>query len=738
MNDLDQLAVFHGIQTEYVDIWGNSHPLGEETMRSLLEAMDVSVDDDEQVGRALEQAMLRPWRRMIPAAMVVRQGDLQAGPLEVPLVLEEGAAGPHCWRVIDEQGAGRQEPLDLAALEVQERREVEGQTLVRRALRVQLDLPAGYHSIELGRDGDTLAVMALIVSPGRCYLPPELEQGGRVWGPAAQLYSVRSRRNWGMGDFTDLRALCEACPGLGASMVGLNPLHALFPHNPPHASPYCPSSRLMLNVMYLDIDAMEDLAECAKVRQWVESRDLQRNLARLRDAELVDYGGVAAVKRPLLEALFSHFREEHLESGSARGEAFRAFVAAGGQALRLHALYEALQEHFFAEDQGLWGWPVWPEAYQDWRSDEVARFEADHRDRVDFFLYLQWQADLQLAAVARRCDELGVTPGLYQDLSVSVDRAGSEIWSNRDVFAMEASVGAPPDALGPQGQNWGLPPMVPSRLTDAAYAPFIEILRRTMRHAGALRIDHVMGLMRLFWIPPGKTPAEGAYVQYPLDDLLGIVALESQRNRCLVIGEDLGTVPDEVRQALAPAGVLSYRVLYFEREGDSFKRPDQYPQQALVTVTTHDLPTLAGFWTGEDLRVRDELSLYPSEEMRQEFINNRNTDRVELLRALADQGLLPDGASSDPADWPEMTGPLARAVCRYLARAPSVVMAVQLEDVLGQQGQANLPGTTHEHPNWLRRLSTDLEDLLANPELQALARALRQRKNNSTAPKIPT
>ncbi len=725
MNDLDQLAVLHGIQTDYIDIWGNRHPLEEETMRSLLEAMDVSVGDDEQVRQALEQARLRPWRRVLPPAVVVRQGDLRGGPLELPLVLEEGVTGPLSWRVTEEEGDGHQGQIDLAALEVLEQREVEGRALARRALPMGLDLPAGYHSLELMAGGEPLAVTALIVSPGRCYLPPALEQGGRVWGPAVQLYSLRSRRNWGLGDFSDLRALCEACPGWGAALVGLNPLHALFPHNPPHASPYCPSSRLMLNVMYLDVEVMEDLAECEEARRRVGSPELQQELTRLRGAELVDYGGVAAVKRPVLEALFASFCQRHLERDTPRAEAFRAFVDQGGRVLRLHALYEALQEHFFARDQALWGWPVWPEAYRDRRSDEVQRFEADHRDRVDFFLYLQWQADLQLSAVARRCEELGVAPGLYQDLSVSVDRAGSEIWSNRDVFAMEASVGAPPDALGPQGQNWGLPPMVPSRLTDAAYAPFIEILRHTMRHAGALRIDHVMGLMRLFWIPPGKTPADGAYVRYPLDDLLGIVALESQRNRCLVIGEDLGTVPDEVRQALAPAGVLSYRVLYFEREGDSFKGPDQYPRQALVTVTTHDLPTLTGFWSGEDLRVRDELKLYPSDEVRQEFISGRDKDRVQLLRALAQKGLLPDDADLDPAAWPEMTGELGRAVCRYLASAPSLVMAVQLEDVLGQQGQANLPGTTHKHPNWLRRLSMDLEDLLEDQQMTAMADALK-------------
>ena len=721
MNDLDRLAELYGIQTNYIDIWGEQHPLTEQTKRLLLAAMGLEVDGEQQLREALQRCLDRPWQQALPPVLVVQQGC----PLEVPLVLSEAEAGPLRWRLTEEDGSSHEGQVPLDQLELLEQREMVGEVRARRILRLELELVAGYHALSLlDAGGQERGSMALIVSPGGCYTPAALEDGGRVWGPAVQLYAVRSRRNWGMGDYTDLRVLCEACPDLGASIVGLNPMHALFPHNPPHASPYCPSSRLMLNMMYLDVEAIEEFEQCPGVQGQVRAEAFAARLKELRDRELVDYGGVAAIKRPLLEELYLHFRRQHVEAASARAEAFGAFQAEGGEALRLHCLYEALQEHFFAQDQGLWGWPVWPELFRDPRSVEVRRFEAEYRERVEFFQYLQWQVDLQLAAAARRCAELGLEPGLYQDLSVSVDRAGSEIWANQHVFAMEASVGAPPDALGPQGQNWGLPPMVPHLLTEAAYAPFVAILRRCMRHAGALRIDHVMGLMRLFWIPQGMTPAAGAYVHYPLADLLGIVALESQRNRCLVIGEDLGTVPDEVRQALAPAGVLSYRLLYFEREGDDFKRPEDYPQQALVAVSTHDLPTLAGFWSGEDLRVRDELELYPSEEVRQEFIAGRETDRARLLEALAAQGLLPSGGDTDPASWPEMSGELTRAVCQYLACAPSKVMVVQFEDVLGQTGQANLPGTTDQHPNWLRKLSLDLEDLLEDPRLKAMAKTL--------------
>lgn len=293
------------------------------------------------------------------------------------------------------------------------------------------------------------------------------------------------------------------------------------------------------------------------------------------------------------------------------------------------------------------------------------------------------------------------------------------------MYALEAGIGAPPDDFNLNGQDWGLPPLVPERLRDAAYAPFIATLRHNMRHAGALRIDHVMGLMRLYWVPPGGTPADGTYVSYPLDDLLGILALESQRNRCLVIGEDLGTVPDQVRQALRPLGVLSYRLLYFAREADgAFLRPADYPAQALVAASTHDLPTLRGYWQGHDLDVRRTLDLFPSQEVREQQIVARARDRARLLMALEREGLLPPGLSVHPVAVPDMTPELAAAIHVLVARTPAKVMMIQPEDVLGQVEQANLPGTTDQHPNWRRKLPLNLEEWQSDPRVLALAAAL--------------
>ncbi|MCR4300453.1 MAG: 4-alpha-glucanotransferase, partial [Sulfuricaulis sp.] len=409
-----------------------------------------------------------------------------------------------------------------------------------------------------------------------------------------------------------------------------------------------------------------------------------------------------------------------------RAHAFMAYREQEGEALYRHALYEALQEYFHARDTAIWGWPVWPEAYRDPRSPDVRKFAEEHRSRVEFFQYLQWQADNQLAACGRRSLELCLGVGLYQDLAVSVDRAGAEVWANQSLYVVHANIGAPPDEYSLNGQNWGLPPWNPDELHESAYAPFIATLRANMRNSGALRIDHVMGLMRLFWVPEAGGPADGTYVHYPFDDLLGILALESRRNNCLVVGEDLGTVPDEVRTKLAALGVLSYRLLYFEKdEKGDFRPPVTYPAQALVAVSTHDLPTLSGYWHGEDLSERDALGHFPSEADRDKQVVGRATDRARLLLALDRDKLLPPGLTVHPVSSPEMTPELACAIHDYLAHAPSKIMLVQIEDVLGQRRQVNMPGTSDERPNWRYKIGVDLEDLMLDTRWRELASVLR-------------
>ena len=577
--------------------------------------------------------------------------------------------------------------------------------------------------------GGEAAPMVLIVAPGRCYSSPGLEGGKRVWGPALQLYALRSGHNWGIGYFTDLRNAVEIMARLGAGVIGLNPLHALFPHNPGHVSPYSPSSRVYLNSLYIDVEAVPEFAASRAAHAESADRRFQARLLALRSGELVDYPGVADAKLGVLRAVYREFRERPGAGATDRGKAFTRFLADGGELLVRFALYHALQEEFHARDASIWGWPVWPEPYRNPAAPAVREFLEANRERVEFHAFLQWLADEQLAACGQRALELGLTLGLYRDLAVSIDRAGAEAWAWQELYAETAGVGAPPDDFNLHGQNWGLSPIIPEPLTEAAYAPFIATLRASMRHSGALRIDHVMGLMRLFWVSPGSSPEEGAYVSYPLHDLLGILALESQRNRCMVIGEDLGTLPEGLGEHLKAAGVLSYRVLLFEKEPDGgFKAPAAYPEQALAAASTHDLPTLRSFWRGHDLDVRSQLNLYPSEPLRARQAAEREQDRARLLIALERGGLLPAGMSVHPVSTPDVIPGLALAIHAFIARSRARLVMVQMEDVFGQLEQVNLPATSDQYPNWQRKLSLNLEEWAADERVKALAEAMNRER----------
>ncbi|MDO8250936.1 MAG: 4-alpha-glucanotransferase, partial [Rhodoferax sp.] len=521
---LNRLCAYFGIASEFDDIWGTRHPVAREGLIALLGEFDVRIDTTSSAKDALDAARHAAWRQALPPLVAI-----QASAPAWDVSLRLPASLTHIrWQLRDETGTLHQGEVAADALPEIARTELDGVAWCERKLSFSLRLAAGYHRLSVADlAGETLVISA----PERCYRPAALQDGGKVWGPTVQLYALRSRRNWGIGDFSDLAQLVGQMAERGADIIGLSPLHALFAHNPAHASPYSPSSRLQLNVLYIDVEAVDDYASCEALGRLVHSAEFQGRLARLREAPLVDYVGVAVVKFEALELLFSHFRERHLtpDGTQARddsGRAFLAFVAQGGEALLRHALFEALQAHFHGSDAAIWGWPAWPQAYRDPASTEAEQFAEEHAERVQYHQYLQWLATGQLARASDHCQALGMGVGLYVDLAVSVDRAGSDVWCERACFAADASIGAPPDEFNPNGQGWGLPPLRPDRLRASQYRYFIDTLRANMRGAGALRIDHVMGLMRLFWIPPGQTAREGTYVHYALDEMLAIVALE--------------------------------------------------------------------------------------------------------------------------------------------------------------------------------------------------------------------
>lgn len=730
---LARLAALCGIATDYQDIWGKRHVTPPATERALLAAMHLPLEGD--LDALADEIETRDWRRPLPPVQVLRMG---VSPPCVPVTVDANDAQQGWrWTLTLENGEradGQFRPGELKQLA--ERRCGE-----RLYVRYALPLPAlqatGYHQLELSpvsAEGEPTERMTLIAVPPACYQPAAVRDEGRVWGLALQLYGVRSRRNWGIGDFTDLRALTDLAADVGAGIVGINPLHALFPDNPRHCSPYSPSSRLFLNVFYIDVEAVADCRESEDAQDVIGAPNFRARLRLLRESDLVEYREVAAAKMEVLELAYLHFRDHHLNSDTERGRAFRHFRAEQGAALENHALFEALQAHFHEKDESVWGWPAWPGNYRDPAAVAVKKFAADNSARIEFYVYLQWLADQQLATVGRRSMQRGLGVGLYQDLALGVDSGGAEAWANQGVYAVAAHAGAPPDEYNLFGQDWGLPPFIPLRLREMAYAPFVATLRANMRHCGALRIDHVMSLMRLYWVPAGEPASAGAYVSYPLDDLLGILALESQRNHCMVIGEDLGTVPDGLRPALAELGVLSYHPFFFEHSDDgSFKPPTDYARQALVAVSTHDLPTLRGFWKGSDLDTRAALGLFPTHEIRENSVVARSQDRARLLMALQRTSLLPEGTSEHPVAVPDITPSLAVAVHSYLARTPAQVMAIQPEDVFGVLEQVNLPGS-NEYPNWQRKLPLDIEDWRADERLSTLTEAIYRERGSSVAP----
>lgn len=696
-----QLADDVGIERRYWDIAGNLHETAPVTARAVLEALGIPAGSDGEISESIAMRARQNWQEVLPPVVVAREYEVIAVPIRLPVA---GGIRTIRWTVNLESGEERTGDCDVAALPIEEMGRGHSASLALRRLKMA-PLPVGYHELHLG-SGETAL---LIVAPPRCFLPA----GTRHLGIATQLYSLNSPANWGIGDFGDLRELVERASRLGAGAIGLNPLHALFLDAPEQPSPYSPSSRLFRNPLYLDVTSVPDLAESAEARALIKATEAGHAAAAARSSSLIDYGAVAERKLSVLRRLHSCFTTRHVARGTTRGRAFRRFAEQHGETLRRFATFQMLSEIFGSHD-----WTSWPAGCSDCHSDAVSEFQGRYADQVSFYIYLQWLCEEQLAGVAESAQRHGMAIGLYNDLAVSVDAASADHWANRNEFAAQLRVGAPPDPFNERGQEWGVVPLNPHRLKAARYAQFIALLRSNMRHAGALRIDHVMGWQRLFVIPAGALPTSGTYIRFPLDDLLAIAALESQRNRCLIIGEDLGTVPEGFRERMADANVLSCRVFYFEREHDRFDRPSEYPALASVSVATHDLPTLRGFWNGDDIDAKSRLGIFDSAAAEAQARAARANEKQLLLWALAGENLLPDGISPTDADHRDWSPELSRAVHLYLARTPSMLLMVQLDDLANELHQANLPGSTTEHPNWRRSLTRKLADILDDPAVR--------------------
>jgi len=703
---LDDLARSRGIGDAYYDYRGELRSFSAKTKTAILVAMGCNVTDSEAIRREIAELEAERWRTVLPAVAVVRPGR----PAVVLAVPADALDRPLSWSVRLADGARRDGTARANDLTEVERRELDGRWLTRRLLVLPEGLPRGYHTLQVISPDGTRGECTLIVAPGRCFEAAALSVGEKLWGVALQLYTLRSQDNWGVGDFADLEFVVRHCALHGGSFVGLNPLHALFPANPAHFSPYSASTRHFLNVLYIAVPRVPEFAECIEARRLAQEASFVEELNRLRALDTVDYPGVTRAKLAVLRLIYDHFCHEHLGRDTARARAFLAYAAQRGELLQLHALHDTIDAHLRATNQEkFWGWPAWPEELRHPAQPGVQAFAAASAQSVRFHAWLQWIADEQLAGVQGLALELGMPIGLYGDFAVGVNPCGSETWSDQAVYRRGAGVGAPPDPLALMGQDWGTPPQDPHALIAGRYRPFSNLIAANMRHFGALRLDHVMALFRQWWVPVGLGSTDGGYVHYPLDDLMSVLALESDRHRCLVIGEDLGTVPDEVRGAMAERAVYHYKVLLFEKESDgSFRRPEHYVRRAIAAVTTHDLPTLRGFWEGRDLALRDRLNLFPGEEIRRHTYAERVRDRAQLLAALDDTGLRP--ARAGDADGP-FSEDLARALQLYLARSAAALAVLQIEDLIGMGDPVNVPGTGAEYANWQRKLTATLAEV---------------------------
>lgn len=669
---LRDLAEAAGIATSWRDVHGEVRTVAPDTLRAVLAALGLPEDPREA------RAVLEEHAARLPPLIT-----LPCGP--------DGAAVP---------GAT---PGHFFRLDLEDGRHIEGR--LERGWGGEARLPAldtpGYHRLTLDAAHATVAA-----APPRCFSLQEAgaarHHGALPWGLAVQIPSLRRRGDLGIGDFGAVAEFARAAARRGAAALALSPAHALFSADVNRYAPYAPSTRLFLNVLLADPEAA--LGPLPGAPDTGE------------DAPLIAWPAAARRKLDRLRGLFD-IAADHPAFVDYRNEA--------GPALEDHARFEALHAHLFGRDPALWHWARWPEELRRPDAPGVLRFARDNPREVAFHAFCQWLADASRAAAQRVAREAGMPIGLIADLAVGTDGGGSHAWSRQREILPGLTVGAPPDVFSPLGQDWGLTAFSPLALRDEGFAAFIEVLRAAFRHAGGVRVDHAMGLQRLWVVPPGAAPAEGAYLHYPVEDLLRLLALESHRHRAIVIGEDLGTLPEGFHDRMQRAGVLGMRVLWFEQEPDGrFRPPHAWPRDAVAMSSTHDLPTVAGWWLGRDIEWRDQLGLFPSPETSAAERERRARDRAALWRALLESG----AASTDqpPEDDP---APLVEAVPAHLGRTACAMAILPVEDALGEEEQPNLPGTIDQHPNWRRRLPGEAARLLDAPavahRLEALALARR-------------
>ena len=699
---LKKIADFEGIIQQYYDVWGNLKKAKTEVIEELLRVLGYPVENPSALMEKYELKRAETEERIIDPVVFIKGVFGRKIIIRIPQrsSLTERTIS---LRIADETSTKLlQVDNDVSALEPISTAGTQSGNLGIYEIEINTSLPIGYYKLEVELD-DIITESRLVVCPETAYMPERLRQK-KGWGVGINLFEINSSENQGIGDLSDLKKIVNwVGKELGGQFVAVNPFHHTTNRYPYGVSPYSPISRLYSNPIYISLNRADDM--------YISSISALEEFDKVKSYSYIDYDQIYEKKMKLLKKAFLNFHKNHLCKKTQWAEIFLDYIKQEGRDLHYHALFMAINEYFCKAN--IHGWKSWPDEYKHPEAESIKVFEESHQKDILFQKYLQWLFNQQLKAVENTALASGLEIGLCRDLAIGSLEQGSDVWANQHLFVRDCSVGAPPDAFSPLGQNWGFPPLSPRALKEDRYDFFIKLIRKNIAHAGALRIDHALGLFRLFWIPPGASPSDGVYVRYPAEELLSIIALESNLNKTIIIAEDLGTVAEEVREKLRRFNMLSFRVLYFEKDysNGEFLQPEAYPELAIVSTTTHDLPTLSGFWIGRDIKIKKQLNRYPDQDALETDLRERHYDRWRLLRALNNAGVLPDEIDLNPDKTEHMTDELVLAIYRFLAMTPSILMQVYLNDLIGVTDQTNLPGTINEYPNWRLRHCLSLEEI---------------------------
>ncbi len=710
---LKQLADKLGILTEFYDGGLNrkDYQVDESAVKQLAKSLGFKAGNVQEIAKSLEDFDKRPWLNTLSSIYVVNSGNVKFSVI-LPQSLQNEKLS---FRLYHKKSKKKADFAYNTAITGQSRK-IGKTDYVKLEVSVTTPLEIGYYTLELSLEDKTYKSV-LAVAPESCYENPFLKER-KMWGFAAQLYSLKSERNWGVGDFTDLGELVKISSRAGADIIALNPLSTLHHNNPAEASPYFAISRLFLNPIYIDVEA---------VPEFKKSDIKGKNIKALRDSELIDYVGVYSLKMEILKILYLRFKENE---GTSRHKEFTTFCNNHNSDLDNLVTFQSLYEDHFKD--GFADWHLWEDGYKDLHSLKIKKYVEDHQEKINFFKYLQFEADRQFKDVFELVKKSGLKIGLYRDLPVGVSEDSVEVWQDTGLFIREFCAGAPPDAFFPSGQKWGLGAYNPFVLKEQAYEPFIKILRANMKNAGALRIDHVMSLMRLFVI--GDKEHLSTYIKYNFDDMLNLVALESHLHQCIVVGESIGNIPEGFLEKISAHNINALSVLWAERWDmgwGNFKNPDAYPHNSFCSVGTHDMAPLRMWWFGYDITECRHYGFIESDDAMRESYRIRELDRWKLLSAMDSNSVWPkdrwrQGNYIYGEGYPEG---IEEAVHRFLSRSESKVFLAEMDNILHVDKRQNLPGTTGDtHPNWCRKMPVNLENLETDEAYIRNTRAIKQER----------